>query len=50
MAATTIAPRGQLASTCIEGVELTDPHEDAIYSARQGGEEGYLVCVRADGV
>lgn len=50
MAATALAPRGQLASASIESVELADPHEDAVYPARQGGEESDLVCVRTDGV
>lgn len=50
MAATALAPRGQLASARIKGVELADPHEDAVYPARQGGQESDLVCVRADSV
>lgn len=50
MAAANLTSLGQLSSAPFEGVELLDPDKDAVYSARFGGKEGYLVCMRTDGV
>lgn len=50
MAATNLTSLDQFSFAPVEGVELVDPDKDAVYSARFGGEEGYLVCLRTDGV